>query len=163
MIDKNAMMTSIPDKIITMVVENAAAIKRENGLAPEALVFTKKGGQGGNGDNGFKASKGGRSPKRDKRDDMRDNKEDRKEKDLRKWFHCQQRGHITENFLTKQRGNPPKASNTAAKASTQTTFTLTTSVENYWMVASSSSLSTDWFINCRCTTHISSCWSMFIT
>jgi hypothetical protein len=65
--------------------------------------------------------------------------------------------------LSKQRGDPPKAADTAAKASTETTSTLTTSIENYWMVASSSASSSDWFIDCGCTTHISGRGSMFIT
>jgi len=154
MMDKNATMTATPDEIVTKLVEKEAAIKRDKGLAPEALLFTKKGGG-----NGGKAGKGGRSPKRDKRD----NKDERKEKDFRKCFHCQQRGHTTENCLSKQRGYPPKSADTAAKASTETTSTLTTSIENYWMVASSSASSSDWFIDCGCTTHISGHRSMFIT
>jgi len=87
MMDKNATMTATPDEIVTKLVEKEAAIKRENGLAPEALLFAKKGGKGGGG-NGGKAGKGGRSPRRDKRDDKRDNKDNRKEKDFRKCFHC---------------------------------------------------------------------------
>jgi len=163
MMDKNPTMTATPDEIVTKLVGKEAAIKRENGLAPEALLFAKKGGKGGNGGNGGKAGKGGRSPKRDKRDHKRDNKDDKKEKDLRKCFHCQWRGHITENCLSKQRGDPPKAADTAAKASTETTSTLTTSIENYWMVASSNASSSDWFIDCGCTTHISGRRSLFIT
>jgi hypothetical protein len=67
--------------------------------------------------------------------------------------------------LSKQRGDPPKAADTAAKASTEAsaTSTLTTSIENYWMVASSSASSSDWFIDCGCTTHISGHQSMFTT
>jgi len=65
--------------------------------------------------------------------------------------------------LSKQRGDPPKAADTAAKALTETTSTLTTSIENYWMVASSCDSSSDWFIDCGCTTHISGRQSMFIT
>jgi hypothetical protein len=65
MMDKNATMTATPDEIVTKLVKNEAAIKRENGLAPEALLFAKKGGEG-DGGNGGKAGKGGRSPKRDK-------------------------------------------------------------------------------------------------
>jgi len=152
MMDKNATMTATPDEIVTKLVEKEAAIKRQNGLAPEALLFAKKGGKGG------KAGKGGRSPKRDKRDNKGD-----KEKDFRKCFHCQRRGHTTENCLSKQRGDPPKSADTAAKASTETTSTLTTSIENYWMVASSSASSSDLFIDCGCTTHISGHRSMFIT
>jgi hypothetical protein len=165
MMDNNAMMTATPDEIVTKLVEKEAAINRENGLTPEALVFAKKGGKGGNGG---KAGKGGRSPRRDmrddKRDDMRDNKGD-KEKDFRKCFHCHWRGHTTENCLSKQRGDPPKAADTAAKASTEgaATSTLTTSIENYLMVASSSASSSDSFIDCGCTTHISGHQSMFIT
>jgi len=126
MMDKNATITATPDEIITTLVEKEAAIKRENGLTPEALLFAKKDGKGGNG----KAGKGGRSPKRDKRDNKRDNKDDRKEKDFRKCFHCQRRGHTTENCLSKQRGDHPKSADTAAKESTETT-----SIENYWTVA----------------------------
>jgi hypothetical protein len=87
MMDKNATMTATPNEIVTMLVEKEAAIKRENGLAPEAPLFAKKGGKGGG--NGGKAGKGGKSPRRDWRDDKRDNKDDRKEKDFRKGFNCQ--------------------------------------------------------------------------
>jgi len=165
MMDKNATMTATPDEIVTKLVEKEAAIKRENGLAPEALLFAKKGGKGGSGGYGGKAGKGGRSPRRDKRHDKRDNKgdNDRKEKDFRKCFHCQRQGHTIENCLSKQCGDPPKAADTAAKASTETTSTLTTSIENYWMVASWNTSSSDWFIDCACTTHISGCRSLFIT
>jgi len=156
MMDKNATMTATPDEIVTKLVEKEAAIKREKGLAPEALLFAKKGGG-----NGGKAGKGGKSPRKDKRD----SKDERKEKDFRKCFHCQRRGHTTENCLSKQRGDPPKSADTAAKASTEAsaTSTLTTSIKNYWMVASSNASSSDWFIDCGCTTHISGRRSMFIT
>jgi len=162
MMDKNATMTATPDVIITKLVEREATIKRENEPAREALLLAKKRGKGGVG-NGGKASKGGKGSKRDKSDNMGDN--DRKEKDFRKCFHCQLQGHTTENCLSKQRGDPPKAANTAWKASTKAsaTSTLTTSIENYWMVARSNALSSDWFIDCRCTTHISGRQSMFIT
>jgi len=160
MMDKNTMMTATPDEIVTKLVETVAAIKRENGLATEAPLFAKKGGKGG------KTGKGGKSPNRDKRDDKRDDERDNKgdkEKDFRKSFHRQRRGHTTENCLSQQHGDPPKAGDTAAKASTETTSTLTTSIENYWMVASSSASSSDCFIDCGCTTHISGHRSMFIT
>jgi hypothetical protein len=61
MMEKNAAMTVTPNEIITMLIEKEAAIKREKGLAPEALLFAKKGGV-----HGGKAGKGGNSPKRDK-------------------------------------------------------------------------------------------------
>jgi hypothetical protein len=155
MMDKNATMTATPDEIVTKLVEKEAAIKREKGLAPEALLFAKKGGG-----NGGKAGKGGKSPRKDKRD----SKDERKEKDFRKCFLCQRRGHTTENCLSKQRGDPPKSADTAATASTEAlaTSTITTSIENYWMVASSSASSSDWFIDCGCTTHIYGHRSMFI-
>jgi hypothetical protein len=161
MIDQNATMTATPDEIVTKLVEKEAAIKRENGLAPEALLFAKKGGRGGG--NGGKAGRGGKSPRRHKRDNKGDN--DRKEKDFRKCVHCHRRGHTTENCLSKQRGDPPKADDTAAKALTEASATSTfmTSIENYCMVASSSGSSSDWFIDCGCTTHISGHRSMFIT
>jgi hypothetical protein len=159
--DKNARMTAMPYGIVTKLIEKEAAINRENGLAPEALLFAKKGGKGGG--NGGKTSKGGRSAKRDKRDNKGDN--DTKEKDLRKCFHRQRRGHITENYLSKPHGDPPKSADTAAQAVAEAsaTSTLTTSIENYWMLASSTASSSDWFIDCECTTHISSHRSMFIT
>jgi hypothetical protein len=157
MMDKNATMTATPDEIVTKLVEKDAAINRENGLAPEALLIAKKGGRGGKG------GKVGKSPKRDKRDDKRDIKDDRKEKDFRKCFHYQRQGHTTENYLSKQRSDPPKGANTAARASTETTSALTTLIENYWMLASSTASSSDWFIDCGCTTHISGRRSMFIT
>jgi hypothetical protein len=137
--DKNATMTATPDDIVTKLVEMEAAIKRENGLAPEALLFAKKGGRGGRG------GKVGKSPKRDKRDYKRDIKDDRKEKDFRNALHSQRRVHTMENCLSEQRGDPSQSANTAAKASTEAsaTSTLTTSIENYWMMASSSASSSD--------------------
>jgi hypothetical protein len=156
MMDKSATKTAMPHEVVTKLVQTIAAIQRENGLAPEALLIAKKCGKGCSGS---KAGKGGRSPKRDKRE----NKDDRKEKDFRKCFHCQRHGHTTENCFSKQRGDPLKAADTAAEASTETTVTHTTSIENYWMVASSNASSSDWFIDCRCTTHISGCQSRFIT
>jgi len=110
--DKNATMTATPDEIVTKLVEKEAAIKRENGLAPESLLFAKTGGKGGG--NGGKAGKGSRSPKRDKRDNKGDN--DRKEKDVRKCFHCQRRGHTTENCLSKQRGDSSKVCRHCSKS-----------------------------------------------
>jgi len=106
--DQNVMMTATPDDIVTKLVQMDAAIKRENGLTPEALLCAEQGGKGGG--NGSKAGKGSKSPNRDKRD----TEEDRKEKDLRKCFHCQRRGHVTKNCLSKQHGNPPNAADTAA-------------------------------------------------
>jgi hypothetical protein len=93
MMEKIATLTATPDEIVTKLVENEAAIKREKGLAPEALHFAKK-----DGGNGGKACKAGRSPRRDKRDDKTDNKgdNDRKENEFRKCFHCHRRGHTTE-------------------------------------------------------------------
>jgi hypothetical protein len=81
MIDRKPTMTTRPDEIVSKLVEKEAAIKRVNGLAPDALLLAKKGGKGNRG------SKGGRSPRRDMRDNKGDN--DRKEKDFRKCFHCQ--------------------------------------------------------------------------
>jgi hypothetical protein len=156
--DNNATMTATPDEIVTKLVEKEAAIQGENGLAPVALLFAKKSGRGGRG------GKVGKSPKRDKQDDKRDNKGD-KEKDFRKCCHCQQRGHTTENCLSKQRGDPPKSADIAAKASTEAsaTSTLTISIENYWMVASSHDSPSNWLIDYGCMTHISDCRSMFLT
>jgi hypothetical protein len=90
MMDKKATMTAKPDEIITKLVQTEAVIERDIGLAPDALVFAKKGGKGGR--NGGKAGKGGRTPTRDKKDNRRDNKgdNDRKENDFPKGFQCQQ-------------------------------------------------------------------------
>jgi hypothetical protein len=81
--DKNAIMTATPNEIVTKLVKKEAAIKRENGLAPEALLFAKKVGRGGRGGNV------GKSTKSDNSEDRRDNNDDTKEKDFRKCFHCQ--------------------------------------------------------------------------
>ena len=134
---QHATMTATPDEIITKLVEKEAAIKRENGLAPQALLFAKKGGKGGGG-NGGKAGKGGKIPRSDKRDNKGDN--DRKEKDLWKCFHCQERRHITENYSCMQGSDPPKAADTADTASTKAsaTLTLARSIENFCIVSSSS-------------------------
>jgi len=163
MMDKNGTKTATPDEIVTKLVEKEAAFKRENGLAPEALLIAKKGGRGGRG------GKVGKSPKRDKRDDKRDEKrdnngdDDRKEKDFGQSFHCQWRGHATENCLNKHCGDPPKAVDSVVKASTETTLTLTTLIKNHAMEAGSNASSSDWFIHGGCMTHISGHGSMFIT
>jgi len=110
--DKNTTMTTTPDEIETKLVEKEASIKREDELAPEALLCAKNGGKGGNGGNGSKAGKGGKSPRKDKRD----NKDHRNEKDLRKCFHCQRQGYITEKCLSKQRDHPAKGCRHARKS-----------------------------------------------
>jgi hypothetical protein len=136
MMKKNATMTARPDEMITKLVKKDSAMKRENGLTPEALLFAMKGGNGGG--NCGKAGKGGRCPKREKRDNKGEN--ERKGKDCQKWFHRQWRGHTTKNRLRKQRSDPPKFAETAVKASPETT-----SIQNCWMVASSNASSSDWF------------------
>jgi len=85
MTDKNVMMTTTPDEIVTKLVEKEAASRRETGFAPEALLVAKKSGRGSRGGNV------GKSPKGDERDNTRENKgdNDRTEKDLRKCIHCQ--------------------------------------------------------------------------
>jgi hypothetical protein len=148
MMDTKATITPSPNEIVSNLIEKEAAIKRVNGLAPEALFFPKQGGG-----NGGKSSKDGRSPKRVKRDSKGDN--DRKEKDLQKCFHCDRQGHTTENCLSKQPTDPAKAADIAAKASSETPSTLMTSIDNYWIVSSLSASSSVWFIDCRCTTPIS--------
>ena len=75
--DKNSTLTATPEEMVTKLLEYQSAIKRENGLAPEALLLAKKGGKGNS--NGGKAGKAGKHPRRDKRE----NEEDRKEKDMR--------------------------------------------------------------------------------
>jgi uncharacterized membrane protein YgcG len=87
MMDKNAMITATPDEIVTKLVKKEAAINRENGLAPDALLFAKNSGKGSNGGNGDKAGRGGKSSRRDSRDNKGDNK--RKEKGIWKCFHSQ--------------------------------------------------------------------------
>jgi hypothetical protein len=161
MLDKNATMTATLDEIITKLIEIEATIKRENGLAPAALLFAKKGANGGNGGNGGIAGKGRNIPRRVKKD----HKDRRKEKDLRRSLHCQKQGNITNNCLSKQRGDPPQAADTAAKPSTEASAnsTLTTSIENYWMVVSSNTSSSYWLMDCECTSHISSNRTMLIT
>jgi hypothetical protein len=96
MMNKNATMTATPNDIVTKLVQKEATIKRENGLAPEALLFTKRSGKGGSGGNGGRGGIGVKSPRRDKRND----KDYRKEKDCRECFHCQWRGHTTENWVS---------------------------------------------------------------
>jgi len=39
MMDKNATMTAMPDDIVTKLVEKGDAIQRDNGLAPQSLLF----------------------------------------------------------------------------------------------------------------------------
>jgi len=131
---KNVTMTATPVEIITKLVEKEAAINIKNTLVPEALLFAKMCVKSGG--NGSKPGKGGRSPKRDKKDHERDIQDKREENGFLECFHCQRRGHTTENCLSKEPSDPPKSADTAAKASTETASTVTTSIENYWIVAS---------------------------
>ena len=62
--DRKVTNNAMPDEIITKLAEMQAAIKREIGLTPEALLFAKKGGNGGG--NGGNGGRGGKSPRRDK-------------------------------------------------------------------------------------------------
>jgi hypothetical protein len=130
--NKNTTMTATPDEIVTRLVEKKAAIKRENLLAPEALLFAKTRGKGGSGGYGGKAGKVGRSPKRDKRDDTRDNKEDnnRKEKDFRKCFHSKPARAHHRQLNEQATRQSSKGCGHCHKVSTETTLTLTTSIEN---------------------------------
>jgi len=52
----------MPKEIVTMFVEKKSAVKRENGLAVEDLLFAKKGGKGGKG------GKGAKGPKKNERE-----------------------------------------------------------------------------------------------
>jgi len=70
-VHRKAVITAMPDESMTNLMDKAAPIMGENGLAPETLLFARKGATGGKGG---KEEKG---PKRDKRN----NKNDRKEKD----------------------------------------------------------------------------------
>jgi hypothetical protein len=78
-INKNAIMTTILEMIVMKLVEQCAAITRDDELAPQAFLVVTTGLKDG------KASKGSKSPRWNKRD----NKDDRKEKDLQKCVHCQ--------------------------------------------------------------------------
>jgi len=150
---KNTTMATTPNAIITKLAEKQGVIKRDNGLASEALLFAKKGGKAG------KADKGGKCPKRDKIDTKGDNNS--KEKHLQHRFHHQPQEHITETCLRKHLGDTPRPAETVATASTETTLNHTTSIKNYWMVDTSCASSVDWLINCKCTSQISSRQSTF--
>jgi hypothetical protein len=130
MMEKNATMTTTPDEIITKLVKKKAVITRQNGLAPKGLTCAKKGGRGSRG------GKVGKCPNRAKKEHKRDYKDDSKGKNVQKCTHCQRRGHITKNSLSEQRCDPPRATDAAPKALTETTSTLTTLTENYGKVDS---------------------------
>jgi len=152
MINKNDTITTMPDNTFTKLVTLEATMKLQYRVAPDALFIAKKGDKGSNG---------GKGPTRDKWD----NKDNRKEKNQHNGYHWQPTGHIPENCMNKQRSNPPKALYSAPKASTETlaTFTPMTLIENYSITANSYALCSDGFIDCRCLTHISNHWSMFVT
>jgi len=108
-------ITTTPDEIVTKIIEMPAAIMCGNGLTPDALLFATKSCTGGNSGNGGNAVKGSRRPRRDERDNTSDNKDERKEKYLWKCCHCLPREHITDNCLSKQRGDPPKSADTSER------------------------------------------------
>jgi len=150
MIDKNAMITTTPNEIVTKLVQKAAAIMGENGLTPEALFFAKMCGKGG---------KGGKDPTRNKTI----NRNHRNEKNQERYILCQRRGHITGNCFSMQQGDSPMAANTIGKASAETTSNLTTSIRKYWMAPNPNASCSDWFNNCGCMTPISKHQLIFIT
>jgi hypothetical protein len=129
----NATMTATPNEIITKLVKTEAAIKRQNKLAPEAILFAKKDGKSGNGGNASKVGKGSIIPNWNERD----NTADRKDSVPAKSIQCQRRSYITKNCVSTQTSNPALAAATGVEALTQTMSTLTTSIENYWIVVCS--------------------------
>jgi hypothetical protein len=143
MMDRDATITATTNVSVAKLVNLDVSTERVNGIAPEAVFFPKLGGEGGG--TGGKAGKDGKSPMRVKRDHT----DNWKEKDLRKCTHWQEPGHITENCLSNQGGDPPMAADTVATASTEAwaTSTLTTLIQNHWIVASSSVSTGDWFID----------------
>jgi hypothetical protein len=59
--------------------------------------------------------------------------------------------------LSNHRSDPWQDGNSVPTALPETTSTSTTAIKNYWRVASLNAASSDWFIHCGCTTHISRC------
>lgn len=97
--------------------------------------------------------------------DERDNKDDRKAKNLSKYYHCRWRGHLTENWLSKECTESSKAADNACTPSTQASavMTLTVSIEKQCITVCSDASSSDWYIDCRCTTYTSGHQPMFIS
>jgi len=153
MIDRHAKITTTTEEIITMLFENDSAIQTEIRLITESPLCAM------NGAKGVKGRKDCKGPKRDKGD----NQDDRIDRDQRKFFHYHQRGYITKNCMGKQYGNPLYGANTAAKALTEPTSTITTLIKNDLMVPSSNTSCSMWFVDCRCTTYISGSRLLFIT
>lgn len=126
MMDRNVMMMATSDNIGTKLAPMLPAVKSENALTAETLLFGKQGRSG------VRSSHGGKGPEMD----TRYNKNDRNVKDHWKYIHCQLRGHITESCLSMLQGDPLEAAYTAANPMTETTLTLNTVNKNYQMVAS---------------------------
>jgi len=109
---QEATITDTHNEIVSKPVKKKAAIKTENGLAPEAVFVAKITGKSGNGGKLGKAA----NIKKWLREIIQN---DNKETDHGKCIHCPPQGHSTVNCLSKQYCNSPKAANTAAIASSR--------------------------------------------
>ena len=145
----NTTMTATPNAIVAKLVEVNGGINWENGLSQRWLHFAKQG---------WKVNIGGQ---RNNSSKMDIGQNVRNENDQRITFHCQWRGYITKNCLSKQCSNSPKDAYTAEEALTETTSSLTTLIKNNLMMASWNASASNWFINYRCKTTLSFGWLMF--
>jgi len=153
MMDKNATATLTPDEIVIKSVEKEATIKRQNGLAQEALLFTK-----GNAKGNAKGKGKGKDRKSWKGDES-DEDQDRKGKPT--CFYCHKEGHKVWNCPSMKRGDPPvtkESTETAAKDDTITAVSVSAeTIKNYWVTTTGGKPAPSkesWYLDCASTSHI---------
>ena len=155
MMDKNATATVTPDEIVINLVEKEATIKRENGLAQEALLFAK-----GNAKGNAKGKGKGKGRNSWKGDESDEDPGDRKSQPT--CFNCHKEGHKVWNCPSMKRGDPPVTQDsteipakddsiTAARASAEMT-----TIENYWVTDTGGKTAPSkqsWYLDCPSTSH----------
>ena len=151
-------MTMKPEEIVTKMLAQESAIKRERGLSADSMLFARKSSaQERTTPGGTTASNTGRS---------------QREKTC---FHCLRRGHFKEDCYARKRGDPPAPrqtpwTETIANATIPTGVTMPTPqavtsqvIENFWMagVGSKQVSTVDWVVDGGCTRHICGECDMF--
>ncbi|KAF8535289.1 hypothetical protein BDD12DRAFT_856103 [Trichophaea hybrida] len=162
--DKSDSIATKPEEVVTKLIAQEAAIKREKGLAPEAQIFAKndKGKDKGKNKGKDKSKKSGKGKKNNGSESSSSSSSDSEDeqyrhnwKDIRECFLCHENGHIA-HFCPKKRVLAEVTQSTA-KAATDTTPT--TTIENFWMTGSAGQSGNippkeSWYLDSATTSHI---------
>ena len=140
--DKDGTISMKPEDVVTKLLAQEAAIKRDKGLAPETLLFAKKSSTHGDGQESRRAW----------RDKI--------------CFYCQKKGHVMDVCKSKKRGDPPAPKpETAAAVTPSADGSHTMTIENYWMAGDPSGhlSALDWVVDGGCTRHLCGRRELFVS